>query len=261
MEAKLKIQNLTWQPNSKQAPVLENLSSQFREGGFYGILGPNGSGKTSLLRHILRFIQGEEGLITLKEKKLSEYRHKELATNLAFVPQNTFIDAEFIVEDIVAMGRTPYQKRFSALSKEDKNIIEHAMEVTNCVQYKKKSFTYLSGGEAQRVLVARAIAQDTPWILLDEPISHLDIKHQVELMETLRELNEKENKTIIAILHDVNLSASYCKDVVLMKNGQIFAAGSVDDILTSENLRQVYEINFDKCYNPVTKVPYFIPSL
>lgn len=261
MESKLRIQNLTWQPNAKQSPVLENLSSQFCEGGFYGILGPNGSGKTSLLRHILRFLQGNEGEITLKEKKLSGYTHRELATNLAFVPQNTFLDAEFTVEDIVAMGRMPYQKRFSSLSKKDKEIIEHAMEITNCIQYKKKNFTYLSGGEAQRVLVARAIAQDTPWILLDEPISHLDIKHQVEVMETLKELNEKENKTIIAILHDLNLTVAYCKEVILMKNGQIYAAGSVERILTSETLRQVYEMNFDKCYNPVTKAPYFVPNL
>ena len=108
-----------------------------------------------------------------------------------------------------------------------------------------KMFANLSGGESQRVLVARAIAQDTKYLILDEPISHLDIRYQVELMETLKRLNDEENKTIIAILHDLNLSSAYCKDIILMKNGSIYSKGSVESVLTKENLKDVYEMDFE----------------
>ncbi len=155
----LNIEKLCWKAEDKEKYILNNISGRFKEGGFYGILGPNGSGKTSLVRHILRFIDAKHGLICLDNKDIKDYSRKELACSISFVPQNVNIDVSFTVYDIVAMGRNPYMKRFQDLSQKDRDLINHAMEVTNCAYLKDKAFSYLSGGEAQRVLVARAIAR------------------------------------------------------------------------------------------------------
>lgn len=255
----LNIEKLCWQAEDKEKYILNNISGRFKEGGFYGILGPNGSGKTSLVRHILRFIDVKHGLICLDNKDIKDYSRKELACSISFVPQNVNIDVSFTVYDIVAMGRNPYMKRFQDLSQKDRDLINHAMEVTNCAYLKDKAFSYLSGGEAQRVLVARAIAQDTKYLILDEPISHLDIRYQLELMETLKKLNEEENKTIIAILHDLNLSSAYCKEIFLMKDGKVYVEGSVKDVLTEENLKAVYDINFEIHKMKSKNSMFFIP--
>lgn len=257
----LNIEKLCWRAEDKDRYILNNISGRFQEGGFYGILGPNGSGKTSLVRHILRFIEIKHGIICLNNKDIRNYSRKELACNISFVPQNVNIDVSFTAYDIIAMGRNPYMKRFQDLSEEDRNLINRAMEVTNCTYLKDKTFSYLSGGEAQRVLVARAIAQDTKYLILDEPISHLDIRYQVELMETLRRLNEEDNKTIIIILHDLNLSASYCKEIFLMKDGRVYAEGMVKDVLTEENLKAVYDINFEIHKMKSTDSMFFIPII
>lgn len=253
----LNIAELSWHPNNES--ILNNISSTFNEGGFYGILGPNGSGKTSFIRHILRFLETKKGIIKLQERNIEDYSRKELATNISFVPQNVNMDVNFTVYDIVSMGRTPYLKKFQELTSKDKELIEYAMEITKCSYLRNKPFSYLSGGESQRVLVARAIAQDTKYLILDEPISHLDIRYQVELMETLKELNEKENKTIIAILHDLNLSAAYCKNIILMKKGSIFSNGLVEEVLTKENLKEVYEMNFEIHKIPTNGQLCFVP--
>lgn len=256
----LSVSNLCWKPDN-QNYILNNISESFHEGGFYGILGPNGSGKTSFIRHILRFLEIKEGSIYLDSKNINEYSRKQIAANISFVPQNVNMDVNFTVYDIISMGRTPYQKRFQDLSKEDKKLIDNAMEITNCTYLKDKQFSYLSGGEAQRVLVARAIAQDTKYLILDEPISHLDIRYQVELMETLKKLNEEENKTIIAILHDLSLSSAYCSEIVLMKDGSVYANGFVEEVLTKENLKEVYEMDFEIYKIENKKQMFFMPVI
>ncbi|MGN0143564.1 MAG: ABC transporter ATP-binding protein [Clostridium sp.] len=256
---KIEIDKLNWQPDKSESKILNNICGKFHEGGFYGILGPNGSGKTSLIRHILRFLNAEEGEIRIEDKNIKDYSIRELACSISFVPQNVNMDVNFSVYDIIAMGRNPYIKRFHDLSKRDREIIDHSMEITNCSYLKDKCFSYLSGGEAQRVLVARAIAQDTKYLILDEPISHLDIRYQVELMETLKKLNKEENKTIIAILHDLNLSAAYCREIFLMKNGTVYAEGPVKEVLTAENLKAVYDMNFEIHKMNSRDTMFFIP--
>lgn len=240
---KLAIEGLSWKP--KQRTILKDISAMFLEGGFYGIMGPNGSGKTSLIRHILRFLDVKEGAIYLNDANLQQYPRKKLAAHISFVPQNVNMEVDFTVYEVIAMGRMPYQTRFKEYTKEDHEKIEHAIKITKCENLRENSFSNLSGGEAQRVLVARAIAQDTPYLVLDEPISHLDIRYQVELMETLKYLNKQEGKTIIAILHDLNLSAAYCKEIVLMKDGMVFDYGLVEEVLTKANLKEVYGMIFE----------------
>ena len=241
----LNVEKLSFTPGKHAREILKQIDVSFEEGQFYGILGPNGSGKTTLIRHLLGLLNTQQGTIELEQKRIQDYHKKELAARISFVPQNTYLEADFTVYDIVAMGRTPYLKRFETLSTEEEKLIEEALKITNTFHMKEKRFNQLSGGEAQRVLVARAIAQDTPWMILDEPISHLDIKHQVELMETLKRLNEEKGKTIIAILHDLNLTSAYCSKVVLMKQGQMYASGDTKEVLNRENLKEVYELDFE----------------
>lgn len=186
MDNKIEIDNLCYRPYLDCEYILKNIYAQFNDGGFYGILGPNGSGKTTLIRHILKFLEIKEGNVQIDQKNIDDYKRKELATNISFVPQNVNMDINFSVYDVVAMGRNPYLKRFSDLTKKDKDIIEKAIYYADCTHLKEKNFSNLSGGESQRVLIARAIAQDTKYIILDEPISHLDIRYQIDIMETLK---------------------------------------------------------------------------
>lgn len=257
----IKVNHLKWKPLKDYEPVLKDVDVTFEEGEFYGIIGPNGSGKTSFVRHILRLLDCKTGEILVRQKDIKDYSRKDLAKEIAFLPQSSNGTADFSVYDIVAMGRYPYKSRFSTLNQRDKERILDAMESTNCMKLKDKSIMQISGGERQRVLIARAIAQDTPFIVLDEPISNLDIKHQVELMEALRKLNQEKKKTVITILHDLNLAATYCSQIILLKDGKVAYSGSVEKVMTRENLRKVYEIDFQVLEKEVWGKTYFLPIL
>lgn len=257
----IEINELYWQPEKDGRQILNGINATIKEGKFYGILGPNGSGKTSFIRHILRLLSVSQGEILIENKGIDNFKRKELATILSFVPQNTNLDAAFTVYDIVMMGRAPHQGKFTGVTKADKEIVEEAMKYTNCDKFREKSFLNLSGGEAQRVITARAIAQQTPYLILDEPISHLDIRYQMELMQCLKKLNEERGTTIIAVLHDLNLAFSYCKEIILMKDGKVFASGDRVAVLTRENLHEVYELDFTIVKHPDTDENYYIPKL
>lgn len=254
----LEIKDLVWYPASSAKPILDGVNLSFCGGRFYGILGPNGSGKTSLLRHILQFLKPVNGKIYLDGKRIEEYSRIELARKLAFVPQNTSLTTSFSAYEIVFMGRTPYQKHFQRKTKEDISKVEEAMGLSSCLKLRNRQVRNLSGGEAQRVIIARAIAQETPWLLLDEPVSNLDIRHQLEVMETLKKLNEERGTSIITVLHDINLAASYCSDIVMMKEGKVNDTGTVLDVLTCQRLSDVYGVSFFKTIHPKTGKPYFI---
>lgn len=255
------IKELYWQPEKEGKHILKGINATIDQGKFYGILGPNGSGKTSLIRHILRLLSVSQGEILIEGKEIDSYKRRDLATMLSFVPQNTNLDAGFTVYDIVMMGRAPYQGRLAGATKADREAVEEAMEFTNCAKFREKSFLNLSGGEAQRVITARAIAQQTKYLILDEPISHLDIRYQMELMQCLKKLNEERGTTIIAVLHDLNLAYAYCKEHILMKDGMIFAYGDRADVLSRENLKQVYGMDFTIVKHPDTSENYYIPKL
>lgn len=253
------VDSLSWCPRKDRKPVLDNLSCLFEKGNIYGIIGPNGSGKTSFIKNILRFIEAEEGSIVLDEIDLMNYKRKDLAKKIALVPQNTMLESSFLVKDVVMMGRIPYQKRFTGASEIDREKVQKAMLLTDCYELWDKSVATLSGGEAQRVVTARAIAQDTQWLVLDEPTSNLDVKHQIELMDSLVKLNEKKEKTIIAVLHDINIAAQYCNRIIMMKNGHIHSNGKTEEVLTKENLVDVYDVDFEILENPRTGKKYYVP--
>lgn len=262
MEKSLKqieVNHLVWQPDKRIDPVLKDINAMLTSGEFYGILGPNGAGKTSIVRQILRLQESNSGSVLMDEKDNKSISRKEMALSLSFLPQEIKKDVDFTAYDVVAMGREPHRKRFTTLSGEDKKIIEQAMEFTNCLHLKDKSISFMSGGERQRVMIARTIAQDTPWIILDEPVSNLDVRHQADLMVVLERLRNEKGKTIVAILHDLNLAATFCTRIILMKQGRVFQEGTTSEVLTEENLQKVYELQFDFLENQKGKLPYIMP--
>lgn len=259
MKDTIVVENLSWRPDKEDDLILKEISCVFKKGNIYGIIGPNGSGKTSLIKNILKFVDAESGSIELDAVDLKAYRRNELAKKIALVPQNTSMECAYSVYDIVMMGRTPYQKRFADATSEDKRIVFEAMELTDCWSLKDKDIFLLSGGESQRVITARAIAQDTNWLILDEPISNLDVKHQVELMTSLVKLKETKDKSVIAVLHDINIAAVYCNQIIMMKDGKIHSQGRTEEVLTKENLLEVYDIEFEILEDAAMGRKYYIP--
>ena len=236
---------LTWAPEPGKDPVLKDVSLTLEEGHIYGIIGPNGAGKSSFLKHVLAFLKAKrKSCMLVGEKPVEMYSRRELARLLSFVPQKTDIDTDFTAEEIVKTGRTPYQKRWQPESEEDKRAVERALERTGSKALADRPFSRLSGGEAQKIVIARAVAQAAPWMILDEPISSLDIRNQIEILETLQKLNREEGVSVLMVLHDVNLAGVYCDRLIMLKNGKVLFCGDPREVLTKEHLKELYEIDF-----------------
>lgn len=244
---------------SYEEEVLNNINITIEKGKFYTILGPNGSGKTTLLKLISKALNIDKGKVFIEEKDLYSIKSKQLAKKMAMVPQSTEIEFDFSVEDIVLMGRTPHIARFSAEGEKDFKIAREAMEITNTLTLKDKKINELSGGERQRVIVARAICQDTDIILLDEPISHLDIHHQIEIMNEMKQLNENKNITIVAVLHDLNIAAAYSDHMILMDKGRVHSFGRPEEILNEKAIKEVYGLQVYITKNPKTNKTFIMP--
>ncbi|NLG03163.1 MAG: ABC transporter ATP-binding protein [Clostridia bacterium] len=255
------ITDLTWKVKNRIDPILHDVSLHLPEGEFYGIIGPNGSGKTSLIRQIMKLQQPDQGTIRINDRLLSELNRSQLAKLASFMSQNRQNQIDFIVQDVVAMGREPYRKRFSPLQHSDHEQINEALELTKCESLREQKLKHLSAGELQRVIIARTIAQDTPWILLDEPISNLDIRYQIELMQIFDELYRHKGKTIVMILHDLNLAMKYCTKLILIDEGSVYAYGDKKDVLTKENLEAVYQMKFRFVEDDEEKCAYLMPEL
>ncbi|MGH4052675.1 MAG: heme ABC transporter ATP-binding protein [Clostridium sp.] len=239
--------------------VLKDININIETGKFYTILGPNGSGKTTLLRILSKSLNMDKGEIFIDEKELYQIKPKQLAKEMSVVSQSTEIEFDFSVQGIVLMGRTPHISRFCSESEKDIEIAKTAMEMTNTWELRNKSINALSGGERQRVVVARAIAQETKIILLDEPISHLDIHHQIEIMNQLKQLNQNKNITIIAVLHDLNIAAAYSDHMILMHDKVVYKDGTPEEVLTKEVIRKVYGLDVYITRNPKTGKTFIMP--
>jgi iron complex transport system ATP-binding protein len=205
---------------------------------------------------LLKKLKSDSGTVYLDSKLLNDYSSIELARKMAVVPQNTEVNFNFNVYDIIMMGRHPYQKRWSGVNEKDKKIVKEVMEVTDTLKLRSKSINELSGGERQRVIIARALAQKPDVLLLDEPTSSLDINYQGEIYDLLNYLNQELNLTIITVSHDLNLTAQYCEELILLKEGRIFAAGPAEEVLTEENIRQVYKAEVLIKTNPLSDRPF-----
>ena len=229
------------------------------EGDFVGILGPNGSGKTTLLKSISRTLKPHKGTILLDKTDVYSLKSVELAKQMAVVPQESSIGFSFTALDIVLMGRNPHMKRFQMETEKDMAIVRKAMDRTNTWNFASRPINELSGGEKQRVVIARALAQEPKVLLLDEPLTHLDMINQLEIMDLVKELCVKEHLIVLAVIHDLNLAARYCNFALLLQNGRVFSAGNLDTVLTSENIKSVFKVDAIVKKSLVTNSLYVIP--
>lgn len=250
MGKSIDIEGITFQYDEKT--VIDSLSLSINQGEFVTIIGPNGSGKSTLLKLLAANISPREGTIYLNGENLKSYGKKALSKDMAVVPQDTGIDYDFRVYEIVLMGRYPHQSRFRRETQQDHRVVRGAMERTNTWHLRDRRVNELSGGEGQRVILARALAQEPQVILLDEPTASLDIHHQLEVLELLKELNEEQGVTIIAVLHDLNLAARYSQQILLLHRGQKITMGKTEAVLTVENLQLAYNMEMMIEKNPYT---------
>ncbi len=239
--------------------VLKGISMEFYQGTFYGIIGPNGCGKSTLLKNLYGYLTPSSGSVSIFDKDIRSMKARQRAKYIAYVPQETFTGFDFTVYDVIAMGRSPYHTGLQPMSKEDHDKIIEAMEETSTLHLKDKSINQLSGGEKQRAILARAFAQDSEIIVLDEPVSMLDINHQVEIMDLARSLADKKYRTIICVLHDLNLAAQYAQHIFLMADGRLVESGMQNHVLTEDILTNVYgvsvRVDLDADANIKTIVP------
>lgn len=220
-------------------PILRGIDIVAKEKQFVGILGPNGSGKSTLLKCLYRVLQPDEGEILLNGQPLHLFSMKQSAKELAVVEQHNEYNFDFSVEEIVLMGRSPHKRMLEMETAKDYEIVEAALREVGMEEFRNRSFSSLSGGEKQRVMLARALAQETGCLILDEPTNHLDIKYQLELMELVK----TREVTVIAAIHDLNIAAMYCDYLYLLKDGKVVTHGEPKEVLTPENIKRVYEVN------------------
>lgn len=221
--------------------ILHGIDFTAGDRSLVGVIGPNGSGKSTLLKCIYRVLKPSEGAVFVDGQPLSEYRVRDSAKKIAVLAQHNFYNFEFTVQDVVLMGRAPHKRALERDSAADFKIVHEAMERVGVTPLRDRLFSTLSGGEQQRVLLARALAQQTPCLILDEPTNHLDIKYQLELLDLVRSLD----RTVIAAIHDLNIAAMYCDTIFVMQSGRIVAAGAPRDVLTRSLIRSVYEVDAD----------------
>lgn len=235
----IKIEDLRFSYNGLE--VIKGLDLEAGRGAFVGFLGPNGSGKTTLVKLLSKVLEADSGTIELMGEPIRKWNPRRLAQQVAVVPQSTHVAFPFSALEVVLMGRAPHLGGLAFESDDDMEIAAKAMKQTDTWELRHRSMQQLSGGEAQRVIVARALAQKPQILLLDEPTLHLDIKHQIALMDLLLRLNREEGLTVLTVSHDLNLIARYADRMVLLKNGSIYADGTPGEVLTVENVREVYE--------------------
>lgn len=219
--------------------ILHGVEIHIHKKELIGLLGPNGSGKSTLLRCIYRTLKPTDGAVFLDGKPIEEYSYKESARCISVLAQHNYYNFEFSVEDVVMMGRAPHKRALDRDTREDYQLVSKCLEMVGMDSFRKRAFSTLSGGEQQRVILARALAQQTPCLILDEPTNHLDIKYQIQLMNLIKGLD----RTIVSAIHDLNIAAMYCDRIYVMKEGKIIASGTPEEVLTPELIRQVYEVN------------------
>jgi len=241
-------QNIAFRYTNK--PVLDDVSFALDEARIVAVVGPNGSGKTTLLKILNATLFPNEGLMLIDGRDTRRWSRQEISRTVAIVPQESPAIFPFFAEEIVLMGRFPYLRSLAFEGKEDYKIVHDAMGRTDSLPFAHRRFNELSAGERQRVLIARALAQEPKILLLDESTVFLDLKHQAQFLSLLRELNRKQNLTVIFVTHDINLAAQNADQILLLYNGKKYAIGTPADVLTAENIREVYDVDVGIDSNP-----------
>lgn len=241
------LENIAYSVGSKK--LLHDVSFQIKAGGMLAIMGLNGAGKTTLIKIMSSYLKPLSGAVFFDESFLNRLSRKEQAQKIAFVPQDFPTDFPFTVFDFVMMGRFAWQKGLSH-GTDDHEKVRFAIKRLRLEGMEDRLLPTLSGGEKQRVLIARSVAQNTPCVLLDEPVNHLDIKHRTEVLEILRQENQNHQKTIVAVMHDVHDVKRYFQDVLFLKDGEVQYCGPVDGAFQPDLFRAVFEVEVASCYSP-----------
>lgn len=237
----LETKSVSFHYTHEKEEAIKDASFKIEQGDFLGIIGPNGSGKSTLLKLAAGILYPSKGEIFYRNQSINDYKKKDFAKLAAWIPQEAGMVFPFKTQEVVLMGRYPYKSGFTFETAEDLEIASESMELTGTKFLFDKKFTEISGGEKQRVLIASALAQKPETLILDEPISFLDIKYQIEILEILRTLNQKHSVTVIIALHDLNLASKYCSRLLLLKNGELVTEGSPNSILEQSVIESVYE--------------------
>lgn len=250
----LDIESLSF--NYGTAKVLEDVTFKADRGECVGIIGPNGSGKSTLLKTLSKILKPSAGRVILCDKELERYSAKELARHMAVVPQDMNIGFDFTCLEVVLMGRNPHMGRFELEGKRDLGVAKEAMMLTSTWHLRERPFSEISGGERQRVIIARALAQEPSVLLLDEPVSHLDINHQIEILDLVERLKSQRGLVVIIVLHDLNLAARYCDRLLLLYGNRILATGRPEEVLTQEYICKAFRANVIIRKHPLTGYLY-----
>ena len=229
--------------------VLDGVDLRIKEGEILGILGPNGCGKTTLLRNLNKNLSPKGGCILLNDMDMKDIQKKDVAKEIAVVPQTNEINFSFTVRDIVSMGRMPFQSMMGGESREDKAIIDSAMERTGVMKFADRHINTMSGGERQRVIIARAIAQTPKIILMDEPTLHLDISMQFDALNLVYKLSREQGLTVVIVSHDLGMVARYCDRIIMLHDHKVYAVGTPHEVLTPDNMRVVFNVDAELVFD------------
>ena len=231
------VESISWIVESKT--ILDDISFSIKQGEFVGLIGPNGAGKSSLLRCLYGKNKPTSGTVFFREKRLQNYSRREVAQHIAVLVQEPPTQFDLSVYDVVALGLIPHRPLLSLASENDRQIVQRAIQKVELVDKLQDPFDTLSGGEKQRVMVARAIVQRTQVLILDEPTNHLDVQHQVDVLKLAKEMQV----TVLLSIHDLNMASAFCDRLILMNEGKIVTSGSPQRVLTQQNLKEVFNIS------------------
>ena len=233
----LKVENITY--GTKQKEILKGISLQVKQGEFVGVIGPNGSGKSTLLKNIYKMLTPKSGDILLDGKSLVKMSNRQMAERLAVVAQESEANFDFTVGEVVQMGRYPRKRLMEAANGQDREKVKESLQLVGMEDFLNRSFLTLSGGEKQRVLIARALAQETEMGILDEPTNHLDIGSQIKTLSLLKH----SGKTVLTALHDLSLAARFCDRIYVLKDGENLCDGKPSELISSELVKTLYHID------------------
>ena len=235
--------------------ILKNIDLSLLEGKITTIIGPNGCGKSTLLKTIARIYQPDEGEIYVNDIAMKKLKSKEIAKKIGILSQKNRLNYDIKVHDLVSLSRYPHLNTFQRMSQKDYDIVDWALNETNALEFKGRYMSELSGGQAQRVWISLLLAQQSDIMLLDEPTTYLDIHHQLETLNIVKDLNSRNNKMIVMVLHDINHAIKYSDHIIVMKEGRILTTGSPIEVLTNELLNEVFNIDGQIVVDPMTQKP------
>jgi len=255
----IEIENLSLSIANKS--ILSSVSLQIFEGDYLSIIGPNGAGKTSLIKCIMRIYSGYQGTIRFMRTPLKKISQKSLAKQISYVPQANGRIFPYTVEEFVMMGRYPHLSPFTSFGAEDRKAVRDALEITNTDPYANRLMDTLSGGERQTVFIAAALAQGASIMLLDEPTTFLDPKHEAAIYSILKKLNHERGMTIVSVTHDINNAVLQSDRIIILKDGQVMYAGKAQDIMQNEILEQAFDKSFTFIMHPKTGQKIILPEV